>query len=1129
MRKIRKALSVLLALAMTLSLVPAAFAAEGEAATVAITAPEAGVKAGEAATFTVTLADNPGVSAIGFKLSFVDANGSDVSNQFTTSGNWVTAGPILKDEEGESIGALERNTTNKTIVWSHGANMSTSGILATLKVTPTADVAGTYTAKLALIDNTAENFAGVGNQNKDVEFVDATFTVTVPPLDGASVTVDSTGLTYTGLELDMSGRVTVRATAGGEPLDAQYYSLTYQKKNADGTYGKATSTIKDAGTYKAIAAINTESQSGTAESADFTVAKASLELTGEITVNLPEGSAEITSENVKGVVSGDTVNITYQSSNTKVLTVDGVKLTATKAAKATDTATVTATVVDNDNYKVPTGSIKVNFVDGKVYNINVKQATGGTIKVKPATISFAASDDANKEGSATVTVTPARGYSIATVTYTVGTGEEQVLTAVGGADMTKETTYTLTLEKGDGQGAVNVTVTATYTQAKYTVAQNTGAYTTEPKEAGYGEEIVVTPVKPESPHVVLGVEYATGTGEKTFNPATKNKNGTYSFKMPNENVTEIKVTVSKTAKFDTKDGSAVASVEETASGYVVLPAAPTKADNVFKGWQAGDNTYKAGETVKYAETFTAVWVAAPTAEDTAAVATITEVEVDTKAVAGDTEASIAADAQIPSSEVANVLEAAAGTQMTLDGSAKTSDYVKDTAITNAGKADTAKSELLNQGVLKTNDEGQPVFKNESGEDVVATGIEIKTEIYIEVEAKSFVTETDGKKTYEVDIQPMAKVTATPTGEGGAKGEAVELADKKVTLKQAVTVTLPLPFTPESMDNVKLTHKPGTVDAKQIKYAAGNDNKSISFESKDFSPYAVSEATQATVGDTAYADAQAAVNAAAGTKNVVTIVSDDVTEVTVPKGKTVSIVNEKPDQTAVATNGKPNTVVYGAAATSVKAGGSRNIDIDDIITPTPGGGSGAGGGQTTPVNPTPSTGFIDVPANAYYADAVKWAVEQGITNGKNAADTFKPNDVCTRAEAVTFLYRAAGSPDVAASSQFKDVVSGSWYEKAVAWAVANGITNGKDAADTFCPNDTCTRAEIVTFLARFEKAAAVSNSQFTDVPANEWYAGSVGWAVAQGITNGKDSATTFKPADSCTRAEIVTFLYRDFVK
>lgn len=175
-------------------------------------------------------------------------------------------------------------------------------------------------------------------------------------------------------------------------------------------------------------------------------------------------------------------------------------------------------------------------------------------------------------------------------------------------------------------------------------------------------------------------------------------------------------------------------------------------------------------------------------------------------------------------------------------------------------------------------------------------------------------------------------------------------------------------------------------------------------------------------------------------------------------------------------------------------------------------------------------FIDVADGVWYADAVAWAVANDVTNGKNAENTFKPNDTCTRAEAVTFLYRAAGSPDVAVSAQFKDVAVDKWYTKAVAWAVANGITNGKGSEGAFKPDDTCTRAEIVTFLARFEKASdSATSTQFKDVAATDYCAGSVAWAAENGITKGKDAENTFKPGDSCTRAEIVTFLYRDFVR
>lgn len=182
--------------------------------------------------------------------------------------------------------------------------------------------------------------------------------------------------------------------------------------------------------------------------------------------------------------------------------------------------------------------------------------------------------------------------------------------------------------------------------------------------------------------------------------------------------------------------------------------------------------------------------------------------------------------------------------------------------------------------------------------------------------------------------------------------------------------------------------------------------------------------------------------------------------------------------------------------------------------------------TTSAPVTPGVNFIDVKRGSFYEDAVAWAVANGITTSKDSTVTFKPYDSCTRAEAVTFLYRAAGSPEVTTSAMFSDVPANACYAKAVAWAVANGITMGKDSSTTFKPNDVCTRAEIVTFLARFEKAATTDGTTlFTDVAVNDWFAPAVNWAVRNGITKGT-SAATFDPYGVCTRAQIVTFLYRD---
>lgn len=192
---------------------------------------------------------------------------------------------------------------------------------------------------------------------------------------------------------------------------------------------------------------------------------------------------------------------------------------------------------------------------------------------------------------------------------------------------------------------------------------------------------------------------------------------------------------------------------------------------------------------------------------------------------------------------------------------------------------------------------------------------------------------------------------------------------------------------------------------------------------------------------------------------------------------------------------------------------ENVEIKAIFekdaTPPPG----------PAVNP-----FVDVPSGVYYEEAVLWAVDKGITKGTDTTH-FSPNGICTRAQAVTFLWRAAGSPAAKSGAMpFTDVKAGSYYETAVLWAVENGITKGTTAT-TFSPEQKCSRAQIVTFLWRSEKSPAAGTvNPFTDVKASAYYADAVLWAVKKDVTKGT-TATTFSPNDNCTRAQIVTFLYR----
>jgi hypothetical protein len=169
-------------------------------------------------------------------------------------------------------------------------------------------------------------------------------------------------------------------------------------------------------------------------------------------------------------------------------------------------------------------------------------------------------------------------------------------------------------------------------------------------------------------------------------------------------------------------------------------------------------------------------------------------------------------------------------------------------------------------------------------------------------------------------------------------------------------------------------------------------------------------------------------------------------------------------------------------------------------------------------------FTDVPEGAYYYDPVYWAVENGITAGTSDT-TFTPDGICTRAEVVTFLYRQAGSPSVTGTSKFTDVASDAYYYDAVVWAEQNGIAAGTSET-TFSPDQTINRAQAVSFMYRAAKATASSaENPFTDVEKGSYYYDAVTWSAENNITVGT-SATTFSPEKSCTRAEIVTFLYRE---
>ena len=239
-------------------------------------------------------------------------------------------------------------------------------------------------------------------------------------------------------------------------------------------------------------------------------------------------------------------------------------------------------------------------------------------------------------------------------------------------------------------------------------------------------------------------------------------------------------------------------------------------------------------------------------------------------------------------------------------------------------------------------------------------------------------------------------------------------------------------------------------------------------------------------------------------------------VTLASSKIVT-VNEAEKTTEGDTSSQPFTVTITRAGTTTD-GGTGGAG---------GGGIGGGGGGT--VSPAPGGAtqnpFVDVKQGDYYYDAVQWAVGKKITSGTSAT-TFTPDGICTRAQTVTFLWRSQGSPKAAgAENPFTDVSKDAYYYDAVLWAVAQGITNGTSAT-TFSPDATVTRGQTAAFLWRVAKQpqADQTANPFADVTQDAYYYNAVLWAVAKEITNGT-SSTTFSPDQGCTRAQIVTFLWR----
>ena len=456
--------------------------------------------------------------------------------------------------------------------------------------------------------------------------------------------------------------------------------------------------------------------------------------------------------------------------------------------------------------------------------------------------------------------------------------------------------------------------------------------------------------------------------------------------------------------------------------------------------------------------------------------------------------------------------------------AKSDATIIVTAATNAAVSDTiesgdkAKIEAVKD---KANVEGMAAAIRDDKKAAIAKAADvtdeqlagknmIETEITVKVEAKA-ADLAKGKLTFEASPVATVKVNGTATG------TTVPVTNDMLN-GQPITVKLPLPagFTPKQIKHIS---SDGSVEyfLKTAKrgaklFTVDSDNCAV-FTITKFSTFELS-------GTVTYVEPSYYSGSSSDPTYSVTVDKTENGSVTVSpksasKGDTVT-VTVKPDsgyvlETLTVTDKNGNelkltdkgngkyTFTMPAGKVEVKATFMEDNSVLNF--------------------------FYDVPNGAYFYEAVKWAVKNGITTGVGN-DLFAPEQPCTRAQIVTFLWRAAGSPEPkGAASGMSDVVSGSYYEKAVAWAIENGVTTGTTTS-TFSPDATCTRAQSVTFLYRALGKKVESSANFTDVKSDAFYTDAVNWAVANNVTNGT-SNTTFSPNADCTRAEIVTFLYRAY--
>ena len=875
----------------------------------------------------------------------------------------------------------------------------------------------------------------------------------------------STEAVYTGEAMALSQFVEA-ASLDGQSGDAFTYTL--RKDGGSAQDVTLDSTVTDAGTYTVTAKYEDEDSLGT-QSRTFTIQKATPVLTvPQDTTTVIVGNQERVAVTAKLPSSDALLPVTYENSNTKALSVEGAEGEAVLTGKAAGSATVTVSYAGDANINPVSASFQVEVIDLPQQEIAFtdgadKSATYGDSPITDAAVNHSAGGGAITYTSSNESVATVDGQGQVTIT---GAGEATITAtaaAVPSAFAATSVDYTLTVAP-KAVTAQAAAVTKTFdgtTAAKATVTLD-----------GLVNGDVLT----------QGVDYAVtarfddpnaGTGKTVqVEVALKNTALAANYTLTNPAITLTDGVIEKAAARDLP-------VQNVYVRYDDVAQHSQDVARLLPG-NAGAQVYSLGSTEDaYGLLGDAFAVDADGQVTFSLRSGLTEDAVGQSASApiilssdnyADSTADLVVNVVYEFVPVLDVEDISA----VYDGEPIADTAIHGTAMYDGQTVEGTWSFKEGQNLTAVADSGPKT--------VVFTPAD--TAVYAQVEATVLVTidkaDPTGKPSY-TSIRESGHTLADAALDVGTITPSGTIAwdDGEATIVESNTA-YGWTFTPDDTDNYNLLTGSITPYKRSSGGGSSSGTSTYSVTVKPADNGSVSASpTRASRGDTV----------------TVTVKPDEGYVL-----DTLTITDRDGDEISYKSKGSGKyTFTMPASSVTVKA-----VFAEEELT------------------------FTDVPADAYYADAVQWAVDEGITGGINAT-TFAPNSGCTRGQVVTFLWRAAGEPEPSTTvNPFTDVSADAYNYKAILWAYENGITGGTTAT-TFAPNATCTRAQIVTFLYRADGAQTVAGGNaFTDVPADAYYADAVNWAVAEGITGGT-TATTFAPNATCTRAQVVTFLYRDMAQ